>query len=199
MPKYVDVTSCHEEKSESTHRFIKNVHTHISAKASTALLAGAVASQEQVWRYALTNENHIVAMYAEEANSQVPTCKVDLCHLQLWNKNKNKENNKIVGMQRFRKKHRCDYKCSRSLPGDNHDRRWWSSATGKLITIDYWWHWSSNNRIRGVPCETGNAKIVVWKLPQAVWKPMEGGHITNQSQQRPSESLISDHVTKHIT
>ena len=83
MSKYVSVASCYKEKSESKHRFMKNVRTHISAKASTALLAGAVASQEQVWRYALTNENHIVAMYAEEANSQVPTCIVDLCHLQL--------------------------------------------------------------------------------------------------------------------
>ena len=46
MSKYVDVTSCYKEKSESKQRFIKTVRTLISAKASTALLAGAVASQE---------------------------------------------------------------------------------------------------------------------------------------------------------
>ena len=45
MSKYVSVASCYKEKSESKHRFMKNVRTHISAKASTALLAGAVASQ----------------------------------------------------------------------------------------------------------------------------------------------------------
>ena len=37
---------CCKEKYECEHRFIKKVRTHIFAKASTALLAGAVASQE---------------------------------------------------------------------------------------------------------------------------------------------------------
>ena len=37
---------CCKEKYECEHRFIKKVRTHIFAKAFTARLAGAVASQE---------------------------------------------------------------------------------------------------------------------------------------------------------
>ena len=45
LSKYAGVVCCCKEKCECERRFIKKVRTHISAKASTALLAGAVASR----------------------------------------------------------------------------------------------------------------------------------------------------------
>ena len=45
LSKYAGVACCCREKCECERRFIKKVRTHISAKASTKLLAGAVASQ----------------------------------------------------------------------------------------------------------------------------------------------------------
>ena len=45
MSKYVGVTSCYKENVRIQALVHKNVHAHISAKAPTAILAGASASQ----------------------------------------------------------------------------------------------------------------------------------------------------------